>query len=114
MELDPIIEVHDSLSHIKDTITAWNPDEVEDNPNTRSICKDVHRTCCTVMEIIDGFVSVSDSENSSGSDSQVCSLLLEYKCMCSSKFMAFRENTKCRQRGCLESLMIMPVQSWSM
>jgi hypothetical protein len=45
MELNPIIKVHDLLSHIEDTIAAWNPDEVEDNPNPRSVCKDVHRTC---------------------------------------------------------------------
>jgi hypothetical protein len=36
----------------------------------------VHWTCCTMMEIIDGFVSVSDSEDDQNSSS-LDSLLLK-------------------------------------
>jgi hypothetical protein len=32
-------------SYVQDTITAWNPDEVEDNPNTRCVFKEVHQIC---------------------------------------------------------------------
>ena len=70
----PIIKVHDSLSHIQDTIATWNPDEVEDN------LKCLQRCASNMPCRDDRFISVSDSEgdqNSSSSDSQVRSPLLE-------------------------------------
>jgi hypothetical protein len=38
MDINPIIQVHDALSHIQDMIAAWNPDEVGDNRNAHNVC----------------------------------------------------------------------------
>ena len=52
--------IRDSLLNIKETISDWNDGPLQNN-DLQDTCKDIYQTCCTVMDIMDNSLSVSDS-----------------------------------------------------
>jgi hypothetical protein len=61
MNLESSTQIHESLLRIKDTVTYWNAGGLQDN-EVREVCKDIHRTCYAVIDVIDGFLAMSDEE----------------------------------------------------
>jgi len=70
MDLESTTRIRDSLLDIKETISDWDDGPLQNN-NLRETCKDIYQTCCTVMNIMDNFLSVSDQEEGDDSDSNL-------------------------------------------